>query len=98
MAIEIDPLGAEPQAILQSAAFRGARVLEVGAGSGRLTFRYAEQAGFVVGIDPNETDIRSAGAAAAARCAAKARFLRASATQLPFGAGEFDMVLLSSSL
>jgi hypothetical protein len=38
LATEVDPAGVMPRAILKAANFRDARVLEVGAGDGRLTF------------------------------------------------------------
>ena len=38
MATEVDPAGIMPGAILKTADFREARVLEIGAGDGRLTF------------------------------------------------------------
>jgi ubiquinone/menaquinone biosynthesis C-methylase UbiE len=38
----------------------GKRVLEIGAGSGRLTWRYAELAGEVVGIDPKPERVAQA--------------------------------------
>ena len=94
MATEIDPAGAEPRAILQAADFRNARVLEVGAGDGRLTFRYAERARSVVGIDMKGPEIR----AAARRPDLRLQFLCASATALPFAAERFEIVLLASSL
>ncbi|SRR5579871_1108336 len=97
MATEVDPAGIEPRAILQTVDFHNARVLEVGAGDGRLTLRYAERAESVVGIDSKEQDIRSA-INACAGLQRRVRFLCASATALPFPAEEFQIVLLASSL
>jgi ubiquinone/menaquinone biosynthesis C-methylase UbiE len=97
MAIEIDPAGAEPGVILQAADLSGARVLEVGAGDGRLTFRYAETARCVVGIDTKEPEIRSAANAPVGLCR-RAQFLCASATDMPFAGGVFEIVLMASSL
>jgi ubiquinone/menaquinone biosynthesis C-methylase UbiE len=98
MAIEVDPAGAEPSAILQAVDFRNAHVLEVGAGDGRLTFRYAEEARSVVGIDTKEPEIRSAAKVTRAEFRGYAQFLCASATALPFSGEEFEIVLLASSL
>jgi len=98
MATEVDPAGAEPRAILQAADFRNRHVLEVGAGDGRLTFRYAEEPRSVVGIDTKELDIRSAAKVPRAELSGHAQFLCASATALPFSAEEFEIVLLASSL
>lgn len=94
MATEIDQAGMMPRAILGAAEFREARVLEIGAGDGRLTFQYAADAGHVVGIDTKEAEIRTARRFARGNV----QFLCASATALPFRAGQFGIVLLASSL
>ena len=98
MAIEVDPAGIEPHAILETVDFRNARVLEVGAGDGRLTFRYAEQTVSVVGIDTKDQDVRLAVDTLHARLRGHVQFLCASATGLPFAAERFEIVLLASSL
>jgi len=98
MATNIDPAGIEPRAILQAVDFRQARVLEVGAGDGRLTFQYAEKPKFVVGIDTKEPEIRSAAKIPRVEFKGCAQFLCASATALPFSAEKFEIVLLASSL
>jgi ubiquinone/menaquinone biosynthesis C-methylase UbiE len=91
----MDPAGREPREILRSVDFGNANVLEVGAGDGRLTFRYAESARSVVGIDPKAAEI---GIAAKANSRGQVHFLCASATALPFPAERFEIVLLASSL
>lgn len=54
MNITIDPERNEADALLKFAGnLEGKRVLEIGAGDGRLTWRYASMAGEVVGLDPN---------------------------------------------
>ncbi len=64
MAIRRDPEHAEKTALLALVAdWRGKRVLEVGCGNGRLTWRYAHLAGHVDGIDPAHTLIQQAIAA-----------------------------------
>jgi ubiquinone/menaquinone biosynthesis C-methylase UbiE len=98
MAIEIDPASVESRAILEAADFRGVRVLEVGAGDGRLTFQYAETPGFVVGIDTKEPEIRSTAKGPGTGLRRPVHFLCASATALPFSAEAFEIVLLASSL
>ena len=85
-----------PRAILRTADFRNARVLEVGAGDGRLTFQYAAEPRSAVGIDLKETEIQSA--SKHSQFAGDVRFLCASATALPFSGGGFEIVLLASSL
>jgi ubiquinone/menaquinone biosynthesis C-methylase UbiE len=98
MATEVDPTGIMPRAILKAADFRGARVLEVGAGDGRLTFQYAAQPRSVVGIDTKEAEILVASKASGVELRGDVRFLCASATDLPFSAEQFGIVLLASSL
>jgi ubiquinone/menaquinone biosynthesis C-methylase UbiE len=98
MATEVDPAGIEPRAILQMVNFRNASALEVGAGDGRLTFRYAEVLRSVAGIDTKEPEVRSAAKVARLAFRGYAQFLCASATALPFSGEEFEIVLLASSL
>src|ERR1700693_3063670 len=98
MATELDPAGAEPRAILQAADFRNARVLEAGAGDGRLTFLYARETKSAVGIDTKEAEIRSAARNCSAELREQVWLLCASATALPFPRETFDIVLLASSL
>jgi ubiquinone/menaquinone biosynthesis C-methylase UbiE len=98
MATEIDAGGIMPRAILRTADFRNARVLEVGAGDGRLTFQYAAEPRSAVGIDLKEPEIQSASKNSQLQFAGDVRFLCASATALPFSGGGFEIVLLASSL
>jgi ubiquinone/menaquinone biosynthesis C-methylase UbiE len=98
MATEVDPAGVMPRAILKAADFRETRVLEVGAGDGRLTFQYAAEPTFVVGIDTKEPDIRAASLCLGVKLRGSVRFLCASAAALPFSDEQFGIVLLASSL
>lgn len=61
MSVTRDPERNEINALLEfSGDLTGKRVLEIGAGSGRLTWRYASLAGEVVGIDPKPERIAAA--------------------------------------
>lgn len=61
MDITLDPERNEVKALLEFIGdLAGKRVLEIGAGSGRLTWRYASLAGEVVGIDPKAERIANA--------------------------------------
>jgi ubiquinone/menaquinone biosynthesis C-methylase UbiE len=98
MATYIDPAGVMPRAILKAADLREARVIEVGAGDGRLTFQYAAEPRSVVGIDTKEPEIRAASQRSGVGPRGDVRFLCASATALPFCSERFGIVLLASSL
>ena len=98
MATEVDPAGIMPGAILKATDFREARVLEIGAGDGRLTFQYAAEARSVVAIDTKEPDIRAASKRPGVELRGDVQFLCASAIALPFSAEQFGIVLLASSL
>jgi 2-polyprenyl-3-methyl-5-hydroxy-6-metoxy-1,4-benzoquinol methylase len=64
MAIQEDPEGREIEALSRLVpSFAGLRVLEIGAGDGRLTKRYASGAASVVAIDPKPESIASLRAA-----------------------------------
>jgi predicted RNA methylase len=61
MPVRIDPEDAETKALLDFAGdFGGRRVLEIGCGDGRLTWRYADRAARVVAIDPDADEIAAA--------------------------------------
>ncbi len=57
MAVLEDPEGHEIDALHRVVSFAGLRVLEIGAGDGRLTRRYADDAASIVAIDPEPDDI-----------------------------------------
>lgn len=52
MTIRLDPENNETRALLELVDFGGRRVLEIGCGDGRLTWRYAGKAKHVTAIDP----------------------------------------------
>ncbi len=60
MTIKVDPENNEPNALFALADFNGRRVLEIGCGDGRLTWRYADKAAYVIAIDPFEGSITRA--------------------------------------
>lgn len=93
-----DPEGIETRHLLEIADLRGARVLEVGSGEGRLTWRYAAQAAQVVALDTDGAGLATARRARPADLARRVSFLRAAGEALPFRTQAFDVVLLSWSL
>jgi len=58
--IRVDPENNESRALFDLAGFNNRRVLEIGCGDGRLTWRYADRAGHVTAIDPFEGSITRA--------------------------------------
>lgn len=60
MAVRVDPENNETHALLSLLDFSGKRVLEIGCGDGRLTWRYADSAAHVIAIDPTADAIRRA--------------------------------------
>jgi 2-polyprenyl-3-methyl-5-hydroxy-6-metoxy-1,4-benzoquinol methylase len=57
MTISSDPENNEIRALFDLVDFSGKHVLEIGCGDGRLTWRYAEAAAHVTGIEPFEESI-----------------------------------------
>jgi 2-polyprenyl-3-methyl-5-hydroxy-6-metoxy-1,4-benzoquinol methylase len=52
MTVRVDPESNETRTLLSLVDFTGQRVLEIGCGDGRLTWRYAGMADRVIAIDP----------------------------------------------
>jgi ubiquinone/menaquinone biosynthesis C-methylase UbiE len=98
MATQFDPRGIEPQAVLAAADFRGARVLEIGSGDGRLTHRIGAAARELIGIDLKLDDLKSALEHCPEKLRPSIRFAGASATALPFRDAGFDIAILASAL
>lgn len=96
MAAVRDPEETETRYLHDFADFTNARVLEVGCGDGRLTWRYAAGAREVVAIDPNAE--RVAAAVQNRPASMPVRFLQSKAEALPFPGETFDTVILAWSL
>lgn len=94
-----DPEGTERKYLLRYAELGagGRRVLEVGSGDGRLTWRYATAAAQVVGVDLYPDDLRVALIDGPADLAARVHFARADAEQLPFATDAFDRAIFAWS-
>jgi ubiquinone/menaquinone biosynthesis C-methylase UbiE len=96
MGVEIDRHGVELGSLLAAADLKGARVLEVGSGDGRLARRYAHLCRMVVGLEP---DIRQiTGALSNSEVVASLHFVRATSVPLPFRDQVFDAALFGWSL
>lgn len=103
--IHRDPQGHEISSLTEHAgSWEGLRVLEVGCGNGRLTWRYAHQAAQVVGIDPNQGKIAQAQAEMPPELRGKVEMLAcsleeyASAQEKRASKARFDRAILSWSL
>ena len=101
MPIRLDPDKYEIDALLEyTGSLAGKRVLEVGAGDGRLTWRYAAQAAHVTAIDPDAESIASALESIPAALQDRVDFHPVGVAEFepPAGSPGFDMVLLPWSL
>ena len=97
--VVIDPEGAETDAMDHvGAEITGARVLEVGCGDGRLTWRYAARAASVLGIDPDAEEIALARAATPPGLRGRVEFRRAGIESPDAPPGSFDVVVMAWSL
>ena len=100
MTAQIDPEGTETKALRRYAdlAERGARrVLEVGCGDGRLTWRYASAAAQVIGIDLHPDDLRVAVIDRPSDLTERVHFARADAMNLPIADTSCDVVIFAWS-
>jgi ubiquinone/menaquinone biosynthesis C-methylase UbiE len=98
VAWRIDPEGAETDALARLAPVYGLRVLELGCGDGRLTFRYAAAAASVLAVDPDAGQIASARAALPAALADRVSFAATGAAEVDLPPATFDLALFSWSL
>ena len=98
MPVFADPEDTETRALHDYADFNGKRVLEIGCGDGRLTWRYADRAASVVAIDPKAEDIESALEDCPDDVRRKIKFRVTRLEDLEIPAEKFDLALLSWSL
>jgi ubiquinone/menaquinone biosynthesis C-methylase UbiE len=97
MTLQKDPEGKETFYLNQSAVFTDKRVLEIGSGDGRLTWRYAHSTGRVTGIDMDADALRVAATDRPANLYETVSFVRASSLDLPVPRGTFDIAILAWS-
>ena len=98
MPIRIDPEEVELRALRPAASWRGARVLEIGCGDGRLTRRLARLGAQVTAIDPDRAAIRTARRTLPKSYAGQVRYAVGTAGRLEFPARSFDIVVFAWSL
>lgn len=97
--MQIDPEGFELAALRQLGAGAGQRVIEIGAGDGRLTWLLASEAAQWLALDPDHAELVTA----ATTCKAEppprhVGLLRADGRALPFAAACCDLALFAWSL
>ena len=100
MTVQTDPEGTEAKYLRRFAGFDGAphqRVLEIGCGDGRLTWRYAHAAARLTAIDLNADDLRIALVDRPNDLSDKVSFARADAVHLPFAHSSFDLAIFAWS-
>lgn len=100
MTVQTDPEGTETKNLLRLADLTsagGKRVLEVGCGDGRLTWRYARMVSQVLGIDLQADDLRVAVIDRPADLSSRVGFARADALRLPVAAASFDLAIFAWS-
>ena len=93
-----DPEGVETGHLHDFVRGAGARVLEVGCGEGRLTWRYAGAARQVVGIDLDPERLSVAPRECPPAWRPRVAFVLANAEALPFPGETFDLAILAWSL
>jgi ubiquinone/menaquinone biosynthesis C-methylase UbiE len=98
VAWRIDVGGDETAALAELVDLRGRRILEVGAGDGRLTRLIAREAASVLGIDPDAERIAQARADLPAELAESVRLEVADVVELDVPEERYDLALLSWSL
>lgn len=98
LSFTVDPQGVETRVINELVDFDGLRVLEVGCGDGRLTWRYADNASSVLALDVNEEKIEAARRATPDHLRPRVRFEVTDITQEELPANSFDAAVLSHSL
>ena len=98
MTFQKDPEHNETKNLKKFADFTDKRVLEIGCGEGRLTWRYAARATFVAGVDSDIDALRVAAYDRPSELENKVHFASAQAEHLPFRKETFDIALLSWSL
>ena len=94
----VDPEGVEIAMLRQLAPIEGLRVLELGCGDGRLTFRYAHDVDSVLAVDPDEQQIANAIAGRPPELAERVTFVAQGAAEVGVPRKRFELALFSWSL
>ena len=98
MTLQRDPEGFEKKILHKYAEFVNKRVLEVGCGEGRLTWKYAGASSLTVGFDPDHDALRIARTDTPHDLQKHVHFANATASNIPFSKETFDIAVLAWSL
>jgi len=98
MSLQKDPEGFEKKILHKFADFSNKRILEIGCGEGRLTWKYAGASNLTVGFDPDHDALRIARADSPPDLRRNVHFTQASASHIPFSKETFDIAILAWSL
>ena len=98
MTLQSDPEKNETKHLHQMADFTNKRVLEIGCGEGRLTWKYATSANQVIGIDLDRDALRVATIDRDSDLEHNVHFSCAASEYLPFSKETFDIAVLAWSL
>lgn len=93
-----DPEGIEIEYLRRTGAIKGRKVVEIGCGDGRLTWRYADFAAAVTGVDPDFERLSEAVTTRPENVNRPVSLAQATAERLPYADGIFDTALFSWSL
>jgi len=93
-----DPEGFEAAALAAVPELNGARVLEIGAGDGRMTWQYAARSRAVVAVDPDGEALAYLLEETPPRLRRLVCPVRAASEYLPFVTERFDAAVLAWSL
>jgi len=93
-----DPEGFEKKILHKFANLSNQRILEIGCGEGRLTWKYANASSVTIGFDSDRDAVRIARAESPPAAQGHVHFAQASASHIPFSTETFDIAILAWSL
>lgn len=98
MSLQKDPENLEGKTLRRLLDVSGRRILEVGCGEGRLTFKYTPASSLTIGFDPDHSALRIARADCPPDLNRHVHFTQSNAAHIPFSKETFDIAILAWSL